>query len=71
MAQDATTRTRRQTNGRQPARARDPVCGMELDPAKAAATYDHRGKTYYFDSVECAMKFGNSPDAFIDPPEVR
>lgn len=52
-------------------RARDPVCGMELDPTKAARTEVYRGTTYYFDTVECAMKFGGSPDAFVDPPEVR
>ncbi|MDI3548277.1 MAG: hypothetical protein PWR10_1929 [Halanaerobiales bacterium] len=28
--------------------AKDPVCGMEVDPDKAAATYDYQGKTYYF-----------------------
>lgn len=57
--------------GKQPQRARDPVCGMELDPTKAAATQAYRGTTYYFDTVECAMKFGNTPDAFVNPPEVH
>lgn len=52
-------------------RVRDPVCGMELDPAKAARTEVYRGTTYYFDTVECAMKFGNTPDAFVNPPEVH
>jgi len=27
---------------------RDPVCGMTVDPAKAAAFVEHGGKTYYF-----------------------
>ena len=27
---------------------RDVVCGMDVDPAKAAATSVHNGKTYYF-----------------------
>lgn len=52
-------------------RARDPVCGMELDPTNAARTEVFRGTTYYFDTVECAMKFGNTPDAFVNPPEVH
>jgi YHS domain-containing protein len=26
----------------------DPVCRMEVDPAKAAATHDYEGTTYYF-----------------------
>ena len=27
---------------------KDPVCGMEVDPAKAAGTSEYNGKTYYF-----------------------
>jgi YHS domain-containing protein len=26
----------------------DPVCRMEVDPAKAAAAHDYEGTTYYF-----------------------
>jgi YHS domain-containing protein len=26
----------------------DPVCGMEVDEKKAAATYEFKGKTIYF-----------------------
>ena len=29
----------------------DPVCGMTVDPAEAAATATHNGNTYYFCSV--------------------
>lgn len=27
---------------------KDIVCGMQVDPAKAAGTSQHNGKTYYF-----------------------
>ena len=27
---------------------RDPVCGMSVDPQKAAAKVEYAGKTYYF-----------------------
>ena len=41
---------------------RDPTCGMQVDPAKAAAsgnTFAYRGTTYYFCSKECKQKFQN------------
>lgn len=53
-----------------PTLARDPVCGMELEITKAFATATHRGTTYYFDSNDCAMKFGANPDVYVNPPEV-
>jgi Cu+-exporting ATPase len=31
-----------------PSVARDPVCGMNVDPATAAATSELGGTTYYF-----------------------
>ena len=36
---------------------RDVVCGMEVDPAKAAATSEYNGKTYYFCAKACKNKF--------------
>jgi Cu(I)/Ag(I) efflux system membrane fusion protein len=41
---------------------RDPTCGMQVDPAKAAASgnsFAYRGTTYYFCSKECKQKFQN------------
>lgn len=35
-------------NGNQSAPAKDPVCGMSVDPATAAATREYNGTTYYF-----------------------
>lgn len=43
---------------------RDPACGMELDPRKAAATAEHDGRLYYFCSDECLHKFQRQPTIF-------
>ena len=41
----------------------DPVCGMTVDPAKAAATYSHNGETYYFCSTGCLKKFADQAES--------
>lgn len=46
------------------ATVKDPVCGMEIDPATAAASQEHRGTTYYFCSEACHEKFVADPDQF-------
>jgi Cu+-exporting ATPase len=46
--------------------AMDPVCGMEVDEKKMAATYDYRGKTYYFCTQGCKEKFSEEPERFLD-----
>ncbi len=48
-------------------RERDPVCGMTLDPARAAATLDHAGVRYYFCSRGCAAKFQAAPETYLAP----
>jgi P-type Cu+ transporter len=45
--------------------AKDPVCGMSVDPAKAAAKIDHAGQSYYFCSKGCAQRFAQSPDKYV------
>ena len=40
---------------------KDVVCGMQVDPAKAAGTSRHAGKTYYFCSKACKAKFDSNP----------
>ena len=40
---------------------RDVVCGMQVDPAKAAGKSDYNGKTYYFCSMICKKKFDANP----------
>jgi Cu+-exporting ATPase len=41
----------------EPAKAVDPVCGMEIDPANAAATASVDGTTHYFCSTVCRDHF--------------
>jgi Cu+-exporting ATPase len=42
----------------------DPVCGMQVDPAKAAGTSDYQGKTYYFCAKSCKAKFDANPGQY-------
>lgn len=48
------------------AAATDPVCGMAVDPADAAATVDHDGRTYYFCCRGCADSFASEPASYLD-----
>ena len=43
---------------------RDIVCGMQVDPTKAAGSSVHAGKTYYFCSKGCKAKFDANPGQF-------
>jgi P-type Cu+ transporter len=49
-------------------REKDPVCGMMVDPQKAAGKVEHAGKTYYFCSERCAERFRNEPEKFLAAP---
>ncbi len=42
----------------------DPVCGMTIDPATAAATREHDGSTVYFCSAGCAKTFDSDPHRY-------
>jgi Cu+-exporting ATPase len=44
---------------------RDPVCGMNVDKARAAATLTHGGVTYYFCCQSCASKFKADAQKFL------
>ena len=43
---------------------RDVVCGMQVDPAKAAAKSEYNGKTYYFCAKVCKTKFDANPSQY-------
>ena len=43
----------------------DPVCGMTVDPAGAAATAEYNGQTYYFCNPSCHKKFVSDPDRYV------
>jgi len=47
---------------------KDPVCGMAVDPKKAAAASVHAGKTYYFCSTSCRDKFEKEPAKYAAAP---
>ena len=42
----------------------DPVCGMSVEPARAAATRAHDGRTYYFCARGCAVAFEKEPKKY-------
>jgi Cu+-exporting ATPase len=46
----------------------DPVCGMTVDPATAAAAWEHDGVTYLFCSVGCMERFRAEPERFLALP---
>jgi len=48
--------------------AHDPVCGMSVDPAGAAASVAHGGIVYYFCRPECAARFRAEPGRYLAPP---
>jgi Cu+-exporting ATPase len=43
----------------------DPVCGMTVDPADAAGSYDYNGKTYHFCNSSCLEQFKADPARFV------
>jgi Cu+-exporting ATPase len=43
----------------------DPVCGMTIDPARAAGHLEHDRTTYYFCSKGCLAKFAADPDRYL------
>ena len=53
------------------AAAIDPVCGMTVQPAMAAGSYEYQGKTYYFCATSCLTKFRTDPIHYLTPPEQR
>lgn len=48
--------------------ARDPVCGMMVDPATAAGRHEHAGATYHFCSPHCVKRFAADPARFSAAP---
>jgi Cu+-exporting ATPase len=48
-----------------PGKMIDPVCGMAVDPATAAATAEYEGRTYHFCSVGCRDRFVADPSRYV------
>lgn len=43
----------------------DPVCGMNIDPAKAVGSSQFAGETWHFCSRGCEAKFDAAPANYI------
>ncbi|MBI3981641.1 MAG: YHS domain-containing protein [Gemmatimonadetes bacterium] len=43
----------------------DPVCGMQLEGAKAAATLEYKGNTYHFCADGCRKQFEADPAQYL------
>jgi len=48
--------------------AKDPVCGMMIDPATAkGGSFEHQGETFYFCNPKCKDKFQTDPEKYLSP----
>jgi Cu+-exporting ATPase len=51
--------------------ARDPVCGMAVDPSAArGGSHQHDGQTYYFCNPRCRERFAADPERYLAPQPV-
>lgn len=44
--------------------AKDPVCGMDIDPKTSAGKSEYKGQTYYFCSLGCKKAFDKEPEKY-------
>ena len=51
--------------------ARDPVCGMLVDPAAGKPSLAHGGVLYHFCSAGCRAKFAAQPERYLEPQAGR
>jgi P-type Cu+ transporter len=49
---------------------KDPVCGMNVNPATANHTHEHGGNKFYFCCAGCAEKFKSNPAGYLNKPAV-
>lgn len=47
----------------------DPVCGMQIDPASAAATSQLDGTTYHFCAESCKAEFDSGHGTIAGEPK--
>src|SRR5664279_26763 len=59
--------SRPEEEGRRLERVKDVVCGMTIDPERAAGVLDYRGKKYHFCSKGCVVKFEADAEKYLDP----
>jgi Cu+-exporting ATPase len=51
-----------------PSQEKDPVCGMEVNPATARFKTEHNGKQYFFCCAGCLAKFQANPEKILSAP---
>jgi Cu+-exporting ATPase len=51
-----------------PAKAKDPVCGMNVDRATAKFQTEYQGKEYFFCCAGCLAKFQANPEQVLSSP---
>jgi len=51
--------------------ARDPVCGMDVEIARAAGSVDFEGRTYYFCTLQCKDDFERQPAMYVGSDKQR
>jgi P-type Cu+ transporter len=51
--------------------ARDPVCGMMVDPQRTPHRHEHHGASYFFCSAGCRAKFAADPAKYLAPPAAK
>src|SRR5271156_3612603 len=49
----------------------DPVCGMLVDPAGSAGSFEYKGTTYHFCGVRCLDRFKSNPESFLNRVEPK
>jgi len=45
----------------------DPVCKMQVEEARAAATSEYQGNTYFFCAAGCKKSFDQNPEKYLAP----
>jgi len=50
---------------------KDPVCHMNVDPARAREKHAYEGATYYFCCPHCREKFAADPEKYLHPEPVK
>jgi YHS domain-containing protein len=43
----------------------DPVCKMDVEPARATAQSSYQGRMYYFCAVGCKQAFDREPEKYL------
>ena len=49
----------------EPAKVKDPVCGMAVDPSRSRHRHEHQGQVYHFCCGGCLGKFAADPERYL------